>query len=123
MLKTYLFIALCFLSFLPTLGQNQLDLRSPDKQKYFAGGAVIGGASYAFFHSHYTRIATRENRSKIHLKSLAAATATSFTVGLLKQAYDLNTAKYNYHADDYALDVASILLGSLTIGISIPLIF
>lgn len=123
MRKLYLLLTFFLFCSNFSLAQNKLDLRSPDKQKYFAGGAVIGGASYAFFHSHYTRIATRENRANIHLKSLAAATATSFTVGLLKQAYDLNTAKYNYRADDYALDIASILLGSLTIGISIPIVF
>lgn len=101
--------------------QNKLDLRSPDKQKYFACGAVVGGASYAFFHSHYSRIATRENKSKIHLKALAASTLTSFTIGVLKQTYDLNTAQYNLIADDYSMDIASVLLGSLSVGISIPL--
>lgn len=122
MRKIYLLIAFFLFNSSLSFAQNKLDLRSLDKQKYFGTGAVVGGASYAFFHSHYTRIATVENRSKIHIKSLVASTATSFTVGLLKQAYDLNTAKYNYRADDYALDIASILLGSLTIGISIPLV-
>lgn len=46
MRKLYLFLTFLLFCSNFSLVQNKLDLRSPDKQKYFAGGAVIGGALF-----------------------------------------------------------------------------
>jgi hypothetical protein len=123
MLKTYLFSAFCFLSFLPALGQNKLDLRSPDKFKYFSVGTVIGGASYAYFHNIFTQSATRDKKAYIKVKSGLASVGTVFGLVLIKEAYDLHVSGYNLRADDYVLDLSTALLGSLNIAICIPLIF
>jgi hypothetical protein len=122
MRKLYFLLSLTLLYSSLSIAQTKLDLRSPDKQKYLGSGAVIGGACYSLYFTHFTQNANRTNASKVKIKSFIASNATVLGLTLIKEVYDYKVSGFNINADDYGLDLASALLGCLSVNICIPLL-
>jgi hypothetical protein len=123
MKKNYVLLILIFAISQISKGQyaqNQ-SLISPDKQKYFSAGALLGGISYALFYDYYRIESDEYNFNKIKTKAFIASAGTVLGLALLKQTFDFSQAKYNPHADDYVLDASSALLGALSLNLTIQL--
>jgi hypothetical protein len=98
-----------------------LDLRSPDKQKYLTLGAVVGGVTYSLYYDYYKSNSYPINHSKVKQKAFLASMSTVLGFAVLKQVNDYRLANYKAGADDYSMDVATALLGCLSINLTIQL--
>ena len=116
-MKTFsVLLGLVLFAIAPAKAQVAVDFSSPDKQKYLISGAFISGVTYAWASDYYT-VNGKTNRKKPRLVSIGSAIG----FGLAKEAFDLYRSDFQMNADDYLMDLSTLLLGSISMTITIKI--
>jgi uncharacterized BrkB/YihY/UPF0761 family membrane protein len=116
-MKTFsVLLGLVLFAFAPAKAQVAVDFSSPDKQKYLISGAFISGVTYAWASDYYT-VHGKTNTKKARMIALGSAVG----FGLAKEVFDFYRSGFRFEADDYLGDLSTLLLGSISITVTIKI--